>query len=183
MKPRLVAILVLLVVCAIAATLVWQRGKSPVVQQEKLVEQFIAILPDSLQNDRVLEVRQLFYTLRERAATGAVKPETLDDITAKVQAYVDKGAITGRELVLLMADVGYSTYKDDPRYNLEDGSVDHPELNPSSAMVTMGFDSSQYDSAFWSDFEQFKKDHPELVEHPEKIDSIMRANPRLRPQP
>ena len=64
-----------------------------------------------------------------------MKPETVAGVTASVQAYVDKGKITGPELIKLMAEVGYSTYKDDPRYNLEDGSVDHPELNPSSAMV------------------------------------------------
>jgi hypothetical protein len=60
--------------------------------------------------------------------------------------------------------VGYSTYKDEPRFNLPDSSIDHPILNPQSSTVSLDFDSSQYDSAFWSDFEKWKKENPELID-------------------
>jgi hypothetical protein len=129
-----------------------------------MVEQFIAILPDSLDDNHILEIRQLFYTLREREKIGKVKPETMAAIDQELAGWVEKGQIGPNELVHFMAEVGYSTYKDEERYNLQDGSVDHPILNPQSALIPTRFDSTQFDSTFWSDFEQWKKDNPEIVD-------------------
>jgi hypothetical protein len=159
MKPRLLAIIVFLLVAALAAGLVWQRRASPEAKREQMVEQFIVTLPDSLDDDHILEVRQLFYLFYLRADQGKVNPETVQEIDGKLASWVEKGGIGPRDLVHFMAEVGYSTYKDEPEYNLEDKSVDHPILNPKSAMVSPGFDSTQYDSAFWAEFNEWKKDH------------------------
>ena len=129
-----------------------------------MVEQFIAILPDSLDDAHILEIRQLFYTMRERDKIGKVKPETMADIDAKLAGWVEQGEIGPKELVHFMAEVGYSTYKDEERYNLPDSSVDHPILNPQSALIPTRFDSTRYDSAFWADFEKWKRENPELVD-------------------
>ena len=87
--------------------------------------------------------------------------------------WVKKGHINQKQLIRFMAQVGYNTYKDDKKFMLPDGSNDNPILNPSSSRVSLGFDSTQYDSAFWHDFKQWKKEHPALV------DSITRATDSL----
>jgi hypothetical protein len=97
---------------------------------------------------------------------GKVKPETSKVITDKLAAYVEKGHIASNELIHFMAEVGYGTYKDEQAFNLEDGSIDHPELNDQvgSGIGNTPFDSTQYDSTFWADFEKWKKENPELVD-------------------
>jgi hypothetical protein len=164
MKERIVAVVVILVLAAGAGVLVTHKRKSPQATRERMVEQFIAILPDSLGDDHILEIRQLFYTMSERERIGKVNPETAAEIDRKLAGWVEKGKVNAGDLVHFMAEVGYSTYKDEERYNLPDSSVDHPELNPKSAMVSLKFDSTQYDSTFWSDFEKWKKENPELVD-------------------
>jgi hypothetical protein len=171
-KERLIAVAVILAIAGVIATVVIQKRNSPEAKRDQLVEQFIAILPDSLDNDRVLEIRKLFYMLYERERLGKVKPETSKEITDKLAVFVEIGTIAQRDLIYFMAEVGYNTYKDEKRYNLPDGSNDNPILNPSSAMVTLGFDSTQFDSTFWADFEKWKKENPELV------DSIMKEELR-----
>jgi len=73
--------------------------------------------------------------------------------------------------------VGYTTYKGDPHYNLADKSVDHPILNPSSAMVSMRFNPENYDSAFWADFEKWKSQHPGMTDSM-LIDELLREQQR-----
>jgi len=156
MKQRLIGLVVILAVVALAAGIVYQRRESEQGRRERLVEQFITLLPDSLDNDHILEIRQLFYVLYQRADQGIVKPETEKELTAKLSDYVKAGHITSTELVHFMAEVGYGTYKDEARYN-PTASVDHPVLNPKASTVSLGFDSTQYDSAFWADFKEWKK--------------------------
>lgn len=189
MKERLIAIIVIVALAAGVGALIYQKKTSPRAQREKLVEQFITILPDSLDANHIIEIRKLFYTLYERERLGKVKPETSDAITNELAAWVKKGHIHQKELIHFMAEVGYSTYKDDKKYTLPDGSNDNPILNPNSAKVSMSFDSTQYDSAFWADFKKWKKDNPALVDtlmsnpnlldsllsHPAALDSFMRA--------
>ncbi len=176
MKNRIIALVVIVAIAAGAALLVQQKRKSPTATRERMVEQFIAILPDSLDDNHILEIRQLFYTLREREKIGKVKPETMAAIDDELAAWVDKGQIGPKDLVHFMAEVGYSTYKDDEKYNLSDGSVDHPVLNPNSALIPTRFDSALVDSAQWADFQKWRKENPDIV------DSLMQEE-YPRPQP
>jgi hypothetical protein len=171
MKERIIAVIVIVAIAAGVGILIKQKRSTPEASRERMVEEFIATLPDSLGDDHILEIRQIFYTFSEREKMGKVKPETSAEIDTKLAAWVEKGQIGPKELVHFMAEVGYSTYKDEERYNLSDGSVDHPILNPKSSNVSMRFDSTQFDSTFWADFEQWKKDNPELV------DSLMKSMP------
>lgn len=161
---RIIALIVFIALGAGLFVLVSRQRQSPEATRARMVEQFVAILPDSLSDDHILEIRQLFYTFTEREKLGKVKPATSADIDAKLASWVEKGNIGPKELVYFMAEVGYGTYKDEPRFNLPDSSVDHPILNPRSAMVSLDFDSSQFDSTFWSEFEQWKKDNPDLLD-------------------
>jgi hypothetical protein len=168
---RIIALIVILALIGGIGVFVYHRQSSPRAEKEKLVEQFIAILPDSLDNDHILEIRKLFYTLYEREKLGKVKPETSEAITNKMAAFVEKGRINAKDLIYFMAEVGYSTYKDEPKYNLSDGSNDNPILNPKSSTYSLN-DTMPHDSAFWAGFEQWKKEHPEYSDSTFWQDSI-----------
>ncbi len=164
MRHKMIAILVFLVIAALAAGAVWKRHESPEAQRERLVREFLGVLPDSLDSEHRLEIQQLFYTFYLRADKGLVPRKDVDAIDAELTRHIHEGRITASDLVHFMAEVGYTTYKGEKRYNLEDGSVDHPILNPKAAVIPLKFDSTQYDSAFWADFKKWKKEHPELVD-------------------
>ena len=164
MKERIIAVIVIVAIAAGVGILVKQKRATPDASRARMVEEFIATLPDSLDDDHILEIRKMFYTFSEREKMGKVKAGTSAHIDSTLAAWVERGKIGPKELVHFMAEVGYSTYKDEERYNLSDGSVDHPILNPKSSNVSMQFDSTQFDSTFWADFEQWKKDNPELVD-------------------
>ena len=172
MKQRVIGLVVILAVAGLAAGIVYQRRESAQGRRERLVEQFIAMLPDSLDNDHILEIRQLFYVFYQRADRGVVKPETEKELTTKLADHVEQGRITSRELVHFMAEVGYGTYKDEPRFNTDSSTVDHPVLNPKSSMVSLRFDSTRYDSAFWAGFKEFQKTHPEFSDTTFAQDSL-----------
>jgi hypothetical protein len=178
MKERIIAILVIVALGAGIAALVAQKRKTPEATRARMVEQFIAMLPDSLGNERILEIRQLFYTMSEREKLGKVKPETAAEIDRKLAGWVEKGRINAKDLVYFMAEVGYSTYRDDKTLTLPDGSNDNPILNPRSSNVSMRFDSTRFDSTFWREFEQWKKDNPEIVDSLSQEDFMGRPRGR-----
>jgi len=125
----------------------------------------------------IAEIRKLFYTMWERDKLGKVKPETIKETTDELASWVQKGHINQKQLIRFMAQVGYNTYKDDKKFMLPDGSNDNPILNPNSARVSLQFDSTQYDSAFWSDYKKWKKEHPALVDSINRAtDSLMHRN-------
>lgn len=158
MKPRFLGILVLLAVAAIIAAIAWQKKESPQAKRDDLVAEFVAIVSDSIDDgDDLQEIHQLFYLFYGRAEAGKIAPEDVRAITDKLAMYVRQGRIPRRDLDHFMAEVGYTTYKNDPRYN-PDSTVDHPVLNPDAGMIKIGFDSTQYDSTFWREFEEWKKE-------------------------
>ncbi len=162
MRSRLLGIMVLLVVAGIVATLLWQKKESPQGQRDDLVAKFVAIVSDSISDgDDLQEIHQLFYLFYGRAEAGKVDPSDVNMITDKLAGYVKKGRIGRKELDYFMAEVGYTTYKNDARYN-PDSTVDHPVLNPEAGMVKFGFDSTQFDSTFWREFQEWKKDQEEF---------------------
>jgi hypothetical protein len=168
MSRRLIAFAIIVALAASVSVFSCSKNTQR-AQREKLVEQFIAILPDSLDDAHISEIRKLFYTMWEREKIGKVKPETIKETTDELAGWVKKGKINSGELIHFMALVGYNTYKDDKKYRLADGSNDNPILNPEGSKVSLGFDSTQYDSAFWADFKRWKK------ENPARVDSIERA--------
>jgi len=168
MKTRLIAFVVIAALAAVMSVYSCQNKPSR-AERDKLVEQFIKILPDSLDDAHIAEIRKLFYTMWERDKLGKIKPESIKEITDGLESWVRKGKINQRELIRFTSLVGYNTYKDDKKYSLPDGSNDNPVLNPNSARVPLKFDSTQYDSAFWADFKKWKEEHPAMV------DSILRA--------
>jgi hypothetical protein len=88
------------------------------------------------------EIRDLLEVFWARVDMGEVFEEDIEEIEAKLQQYVDAGRIGGTELAYLMAQVGYYSYRKDPRYNLPERIVDHPTLNPDAAVIMFGADST-----------------------------------------
>ncbi len=160
---RVTAIILFLgALSAITAGIACHGGETGRARRNRMVQSFIAILSDSIDSERRLEIDQLFNMFYLRADRGQVSAEDVKRIEGELGQHVNRGRITPTELVRFMADVGYTTYKGDPHYNLPDSTVDHPILNPQSAMYPMGFGGIPYDSAFWADFEKWRKEHPEL---------------------
>jgi hypothetical protein len=159
MRARLVGILVLIVIAIGVAIFALQRRELPQAKRDDLVSQFVSMVRDSVHtSDDLQEIHGLFYLFYGRADAGKVAPEDVDYITDKLAGYVHAGRVTRKELDYFMAEVGYRTYKGDPRYN-PDRTVDNPVLNPDYHALKVGFDSTQYDSAFWSEFEVWKQEH------------------------
>lgn len=164
MTHRNLRLTVLLAAAAIAAGLACGKRQADAARQDQLVRAFVAILPDSLSSEHKLEIEQLFHMFYQRAARGEVAAADVERITGELARHVDRGRITASNLVRFMADVGYTTYKANPRYNLADSSVDHPILNPQSAMYSLRFGEEHRDSAFWADFEKWRKDHEGMTD-------------------
>ncbi len=162
MRARLLGIAVLLAIAAIVAGIAVQRRETPQAQRDDLVAHFVAVVSqDDTKGDDLQEIHQLFYLFYGRAEEGKVAPKDVDYITNKLAGYVKQGHISRKELDYFMAEVGYTTYKNDPRYN-PDSTVDHPVLNPKAGMVKVGFDSTQFgDSTFWKEFREWKKTQDE----------------------
>jgi len=173
MRTRRVAIILTVVVVGAGLALAWTYRDSPRARHDRLVREFLTVLPDSLDSEHRLEIEQLFYLFYLRADKGLVAKEDVDAITTELADYVEKRRITASDLVHFMAEVGYTTYKGEPRYNLADGSVDHPILNPASATVPLRFDSTQFDSAFWAEFKEWKKTQPSPEDSAFWADSLM----------
>jgi hypothetical protein len=173
MRSRLVSVVVLVLVVGTGLGLAWKYHDSTRVRRERLVRDFLAVLPDSLDSEHRLEIQQLFYLFYVRADKGLVAKEDVDAVTKRLADYVDRRRITASELVHFMAEVGYTTYKGEPRYNLSDGSVDHPILNPASATYPLRLDSTQFDSTFWTEFEEWKETQPSPRDSAFWADSVM----------
>ena len=158
MKARLLGIIVLIVIAGIIAAVALQRRESPQGKRDDLVAEFVAVVSDSIDDgDALQEIHQMFYLFYGRAEAGKIDPKDVAAITEKLEGYVKSGRIARKELDYFMAEVGYTTYKGDPRYN-PDSTVDHPLLNPEGHMAKTTFDSSDFDSSFWAGFEEWKQE-------------------------
>ena len=129
---------------ALAAALSWvgcSGRSSQAGERDKLTKQFMECLPDSLDDARREEILALFDLFWNRVDRDLVYPEDVEEITTKLRGYVEAGRITPSDLLYYMAQVGYYTYRMDPRYNLPEGVADHPTINPDAALIQVGTDS------------------------------------------
>jgi len=156
------AIVALIGIGILISVFAWNKYNSVEQQRQQLVADFIGMLPSSLEDHHRDEIKRLFDRFWYRADQDKVEQADVDVIVANLHSFVKKKTITVSELDYMMAEGGYFTFRADPRLNLPDGEVDHPVLNPSSATVNL-----QPDSAFWSEFEEWKKTQPDSVVNPE----------------
>ena len=145
-------IVAFLLLALLAGGFAYQQYNSTDAVRGRLLDDFVACIPDSVGTDGLKEVRGLVETLWVRYDQGWVDPNHLAEVERRMRAAADNRYIGGRDLTQLMASVGYYTYAGQPEYNVEDGSVDHPELNPEAGLVQVGVDS-----ATWEEFYEWKK--------------------------
>lgn len=117
-------------------------GDSTQKRRDALAKRFVACLPDSLDDRRVQEILGLLDVFWARADEGEVYEKDVHEIESRLEHFADAGRIGKDDLVYLMAQVGYFTYRKDPRYNLPEGIVDHPTLNPDAALIQFNADST-----------------------------------------
>lgn len=169
MRKIVLAIAALVIIAGIVGGVVWQNRNTPEAKRTRLVERFLDAVPDSIDAQRRDEIRGLMKTFFARADRGQVDIDDLNEITDKMEAVAERGSIDRSSLQYLMAQVGYYTYKLEPKFT--GGQVDHPTLNPDAAVSTWA------DSAFWAEFDAWKvgylREHPEFLEmYPQYKDSL-----------
>jgi hypothetical protein len=170
MRNTSYVILAVVLVALLAAGLAYRQYNSTDAVRGRLLDDFVACVPDSVGSDGLEEIRSLVEILWTRYDQGWVDPNHLSEVEQRMRAAVDNRYIGGRDLTQLMASVGYYTYAGQPEYNVEDGSVDHPELNPEAGMVQMGVDSTT-----WEEFYEWKR---QMIEEG-RIDSTGRFIPEV----
>jgi hypothetical protein len=117
-------------------------GDSVSRERDKMVGQFLACTSDSLGDEHREEIRGLFRQFWARADAGDVFEEDIVKIEGTLRRHINAGRIITDSLLYFMAEVGYYTYRKDPRYNLPERIVDHPTLNPDAALIQFGGDST-----------------------------------------
>lgn len=141
MKNRL---MIVIIVLAVSAAVIYGRYNTEDARRARLAKSFLGVVPDSVGDDPRREIRQLLDRFWEFADDGKVGADDVERINAKITEYVEAGRIQGKELVYFMADVGYTTFKNQPEYNLPDGIVDHPILNPDAAVFRIVPDTAKF---------------------------------------
>lgn len=152
MRQTTYLIAAFLLLALLAAGVGYQQYNSTEAVRGRLLDDFVACVPDSVGTDGLDEIRSLVGILWTRYDQGWVDPNHVAEVERRMRVSIDNRYIGGRDLTQLMASVGYYTYAGQPEYNVEDGSVDHPELNPEAGMIQVGVDSTT-----WEEFYEWKK--------------------------
>jgi len=164
------ATLAAILVVGLGGWFAYRNAHTERANRNRLVSDFVAVIPDSLGQDKLSEIETLIRIFWEHTDAGRVYPEDVAEVEGEMRRAIDGDYIGGRGLVVLMAKVGYYTYRGQKAFNLPEGEVDHPELNPSSALIPV-----QPDSATWAEFYEWKA---QMIREG-KIDSAGNYDPRV----
>ena len=115
--------------------------RSQRAERERLVDAFVTCMGDSFSDVHRREARNLFESFWKRADAGNVIAEDADTVIVKLRRYAKARRISTDDLLYFLAQVGYFTYRKDPRYNLPGGVPDHPTINPDAGILTFERDS------------------------------------------
>ncbi len=97
---------------------------------ERLAREFVSCLPREQTKQQKREVLGILEQFWGRVRLGKVARKDVEYVKKTLLHYIEEGSIPVVELQYFMAEVGYLTYRGDPDYNLPNGEVDHPLLNP-----------------------------------------------------
>ena len=131
MKGKQLVILLVLVLGIAAAAYFVTRSPEPLKEQElsNLVAEFFAIVPDDLPDGQRDEIKGLLSRFQAKADSDQIRADDFQEVMQLFDKYVSQGAITREELNLLMAKVGYYSF----RAYSPDSSDIHPLLEPTNA--------------------------------------------------
>jgi hypothetical protein len=91
-----------------------------------VMAEFVTILPDDLPPAQTAEIEGLLRRFQAKAEVDQVRPEDYQEVMMLLKEHVEEGSITHDELNLVMAKVGYYSYRAYSR----DSSDIHPLLDP-----------------------------------------------------
>ncbi len=128
MTTKRIIALTIVVVAAILVALVLLRSPEPLREGDldEVSARFMKILPDELQEEQKIEIEGLLKRFQSKARAGQIQPKYHQEVMQLMAEYLDRGAITKEELHIVMAKVGYYSY----RGLSSDSSAVHPLLEP-----------------------------------------------------
>ena len=92
----------------------------------EVASRFLTILPSDLSEEKRSEIEGLMKRFQAKADVGKIRAEDYQEVMLLFTKYLKKGAITEKELHLVMARVGYYSH----RTYSEDSTLIHPLLEP-----------------------------------------------------
>jgi hypothetical protein len=127
------------VLVALFVAFVFLRSTEPlrVGDLDEVSARFMKILPDDLSEEKELEIEGLLKRFQSKARADQIPPRDYQEVMQLIAGHLDKGSITKEDLHIVMAKVGYYSY----RGLSSDSSAVHPLLQP----VDMPTDSSRRD--------------------------------------
>jgi hypothetical protein len=93
---------------------------------DEVSARFVEILPSDVPPAQKAEIEGLLRRFQARAGARQVMPKDYQEVMQLMAEYLTKGSITKEELHIVMAKVGYYTY----RTLTADSSAVHPLLAP-----------------------------------------------------
>jgi hypothetical protein len=126
-KKRIIVVLIA-VIAAILVAFVLLRSPEPLREGEldAVSARFIQILPVELPPEQRLEIEGLLRRFQSKAGADQILPEDYQDVMQLMAQHITKGSISEEELHIVMAKVGYYSY----RALSPDSSAVHPLLEP-----------------------------------------------------
>jgi len=128
MKSKQLVIVILLALGVIAAAFFLTRSPEPLKEQElsSLVAEFFAIIPDDISDEQRDEIKGLLSRFEAKASSDQIRSTDFQEVMQLFEKYVSQGEITRGDLNLVMAKVGYYSF----RAYSPDSSDIHPLLEP-----------------------------------------------------
>ncbi|UCG50563.1 MAG: hypothetical protein JSW58_10165 [Candidatus Latescibacterota bacterium] len=117
MNPQIRGILVALVAAIVAALIVFLFVNNPSPpgssRLERTISQFMKCLPDETTDAQREEIEGIMTRFHDKARTGRVHLDDLDEIRQDLSMYIERGEITRLELNDFMSKVGTATRRMD----------------------------------------------------------------------
>jgi hypothetical protein len=127
---RIIAVLIA-VAAAILVAFALLRTPEPLREADldEVSARFMKILPGDLPQEQKLEIEGLLKRFQSKSRAEQIRPEDYQEVMQLMTEYLTKGSITKEELHIVMAKVGYYSY----RGLSADSTAVHPLLTPVEA--------------------------------------------------
>ena len=138
-KRIIIIVVWIALVVAILAAFALMRSPEPLREGEldEISARFMTILPGDLPEEQELEIEGLLKRFQSKARAGHIPPRDYQEVMQLMAEHLDNGSITKEKLHIVMAKVGYYSYRE----LSSDSSAVHPLLEP----VDMPTDTSRRD--------------------------------------
>jgi hypothetical protein len=126
-KRNAILLLVAGIAVVVLAFLLFRKpAPLKVAELSGLPARFMAIVPADVPEEQKAEIEGLLRRFQTKALADLIRPEDYQEVMQLLAEYLTRGSIERGELNLLMAKVGYYSY----RSMASDSSDIHPLLDP-----------------------------------------------------